>query len=74
MHEPLSKSQQALGGRQLGDMTRDQLADWIDACEKMGRWVKAAKARHGWKKSGQEASLELERRNNRLQKQGDADR
>jgi hypothetical protein len=43
-------------------MTDEQLHDWIDACAKMGLWVKAAKARRSWKKSEQDAVTELERR------------
>ena len=62
MAEPLSKSQQRLRGRKLTDMTIGQLRDWIDACDKMERWVTAAKARRGWKQSGQEAERELQRR------------
>jgi hypothetical protein len=62
MSEPLSKSQQHLRGRNVADMTTDQLRDWIDACAKMERWVTAAKARRSWKLSGQHAQQELERR------------
>ena len=63
MSEPLSKSQQALRGRTLTDMTEDQLRDWIDACNKMEVWPHTAKkARHDWKLGGNEAMAELERR------------
>ena len=62
MAEPLSKSQQQLRGRSVGDMTDDQLRDWIDACEKMESWVKASKARRSWKLSGHDAEAVLERR------------
>jgi len=43
-------------------MSDDQLRDWIDACDKMERWLTAAKARRGWRLSGIEAEHELERR------------
>ena len=62
MSEPLSKSQQSLRGRKLVDMTDEQLRDWIDACYKMERWLNAAKARRGWRVSGEQAEEELERR------------
>ncbi|MBI1314554.1 hypothetical protein GC176_24945 [bacterium] len=62
MLEPLSNSQQQLRGRKVQDMTVDQLADWIDACFKMERWVKGNKARRSWKLGGEEAKAELERR------------
>ena len=45
MNEPLSKSQTELQGQDLGDMTVEQLFDWLDACSKMERWVKPQKAR-----------------------------
>lgn len=47
MAEPLSKSQQALRGRKLCDMSVERLKDWIDACDKMELWVGYAKARRG---------------------------
>ena len=62
MAEPLSKSQQALRGRKLCDMSVEQLKDWIDACDKMELWVGYAKARRGWRKSGIEAENELKKR------------
>jgi len=62
MAVPLSKSQQQLRGRKLADMTIDQLRDWIDACEKMERWLKPAKARRTWRRSGLEAREKLQRR------------
>jgi len=62
MGMPLSQSQQRLRGRKIADMTDDQLRDWIDACTRMEKWVKPAKARRSWKQSGQEAMEELERR------------
>lgn len=62
MAEPLSKSQQALRGRKICDMTEEQLRDWIGACLKMEKWVGAAKARRGWRLSGIEAEQELNSR------------
>jgi len=62
MAEPLTKSQQKLRGRKIVDMSNDQLKGWIAACGKMELWVKPAKPRRAWKKSGQEAMAELERR------------
>jgi hypothetical protein len=60
--DPLTKTQQALRGRDLRDMSPVQLRDWINACEKMERFVKFNKARRGWKQSREEALAELERR------------
>ena len=62
MAEPLSKTQQRLRGRKICDMTDEQLRDWIDACEKMNKWLGAAKARRGWRLSGIKAEEELRRR------------
>ena len=60
--EPLTKTQQALRGRDLRDLSLDQLRDWIDACEKMEQWVKDRKARRGWKQAREQTVAELERR------------
>lgn len=65
MAEPLTPSQQQLRGRNISDMTVEQLRDWIDACDKMETWVGAAKARRGWRQSGIEAEAELARRDKR---------
>ncbi len=62
MGEPLTKSQQKLRGRDVKNMTEEQLYDWIEACEKMERWVKFNKARRTWKASRQAAEQELARR------------
>jgi hypothetical protein len=43
-------------------MSADQLRDWIDACNKMERWVDAKKARRSWRLGRQEAFEELARR------------
>ncbi len=45
MQQPLTKSQQELRGRSLCEMSIGQLHEWIDACDKMERWVDAKKAR-----------------------------
>lgn len=58
--EPLTKTQQALRGRNLRDLSPDQLRDWIDACEKMEHWVKYKKARREWKQSREQAVALLE--------------
>jgi hypothetical protein len=60
MTEPLTKTQQSLRGRKIVD--NEQLRDWIEACEKMEKWVGYAKARRSWRLSGIEASDELEHR------------
>lgn len=60
--EPLTKIQQALRGRDLHDLSLDQLRDWIDACEKMEHWVKYNKARKEWRQSHEQTVAELERR------------
>ena len=62
MSESLSQSQQQLRGRKLGDMSEDQLRDWIDACRKMELWVKASKSRRAWRLSGLEAQKLLDLR------------
>jgi hypothetical protein len=59
MNNPLTKSQTALRGRDLRDLSAEQLGDWIDACTKMECWVGANKARRSWKRSREEASAEL---------------
>lgn len=64
--EPLTRSQQALRGRKIVDMDDAQLADWIDACNKMEIWVKPAKARRSWKQGRLAAVTELERRRRHL--------
>ena len=63
MPEPLTKSQQQLRGRKIVDMSDEQLRDWIDACDRMERWVSASKARRSWRIGGIEAENELQRRN-----------
>jgi hypothetical protein len=62
MIKPLSRNQQQLRGRKIHELTDEQLVDWISACSKMENWVGVRKARHGWKKSEQQARAELERR------------
>lgn len=60
--DPLTKTQQALRGRDPRDLSLDQLRDWIDACKKMEHWVKDKKARKEWRKSREQTVAELERR------------
>jgi hypothetical protein len=62
MGEPLTKSQQSLRGRDVSDMSIEQLREWIDACTKMELWVKPAKARRSWKLGRECAIAELEKR------------
>ena len=69
LSQPLSKSQQALRGRKIADMTDAQLVDWIEACQKMETWPRIdGKARRGWKASRAAAELEVERRASKRQK------
>jgi hypothetical protein len=69
LSQPLSKSQQALRGRKIADMTDAQLVEWIDACQKMEAWPRIeAKGRRGWKDSRLAAELEIERRATKLSK------
>jgi len=49
-------------GIPVPDMSDEQLRDWVDACRKMELYVKPAKARRSWKRSGQQAVAEIERR------------
>lgn len=65
MNEPLTKSQRELRGRSVGDMSIEQLRDWIDACTKMENWVGFKKSRRDWRLSREEASAELVRREER---------
>ena len=60
MTESLTKSQQALRGRDLRDLSIAQLHDWIEACTNMERSVKFNKARRSWKRSREEALAELD--------------
>ncbi len=62
MADPLTKSQQALRGKRVPDMTDAQLRDWLEACAKMELHVKPAKARRSWRSSAQEAEAELQKR------------
>ena len=50
------------------DMSDAQLEDWIDACAKMEVYVKAAKVRRSWKRSGSDALAEVERRARRTER------
>jgi hypothetical protein len=59
---PLTKSQQALRGRDVRDLSIEQLHAWIDACTKMEHSVEFKKARRSWKRGREEALAELARR------------
>jgi hypothetical protein len=62
MKNPLTKAQEALRGRQIADMTEQQLRLWIDACDRMEVWSHTpAKARRGWKRSREVAADALQR-------------
>jgi hypothetical protein len=66
MKNPLTKTQEALRGRKINDMTDGQLRQWIDACDRMEKWKHTpAKARRGWKASGARAEAQLATRNRR---------
>ncbi|WP_435021548.1 hypothetical protein TA3x_002433 [Tundrisphaera sp. TA3] len=58
----LTKSQMALRGRDLRDLSVEQIRDWIDACTTMERSVKFNKARRSWRQGRSEAFQELIRR------------
>jgi hypothetical protein len=60
--EPLTRSQHALRGKKVSDMTDAQLRDWLDACAKMELHVKPPKARRSWKSAALEAEAELQKR------------
>ncbi len=60
--DPLTKSQQALRGLALCDMSIAQLRDWIAACEQMDQMANHKKAPRGWQKSRELAVKELESR------------
>jgi hypothetical protein len=62
MNDPLTKSQRDLRGRNIRDLSVEQLQDWIDACTKMERWVDFNKARRSWKRGREDATAELARR------------
>ena len=63
MSVPLSKSQQALRGRKLVDMSVAQLKDWIAACDAMEVWkFTPSKARRDWKRGREAAVAEHVRR------------
>jgi hypothetical protein len=63
---PLSRSQEILRGRKVGNMSVEQLREWIDATNRMDEWKDTpAKARRGWKASRAKAGAGLERRRRR---------
>ena len=73
MEMPLSKSQRELRGRDVRDMSTEQLHDWIDACSMMERWVDSNKARRSWKRARAEALAEVSRRRPRLPEVSEGD-
>jgi len=62
MSAVLTKTQNALRGRDVKTMTKAQLIDWMDACTRMEVTVKPAKARRSWKRAREAARTELARR------------
>jgi hypothetical protein len=60
--QPLTREQEELRGRDVRELTETQLGVWLVACERMERWVKAAKARRSWKTAAAAATAELARR------------
>lgn len=64
---PLTKEQQALRGKKITDMTLHELRIWIEACNRMEKWITGAnKARRSWASSGVEAEEELRKRLEKL--------
>lgn len=61
---PLSKNQEKLRGRKVSDMAIEELKSWIEACNRMEKWVSYNKARRSWTQSRMEAETELEKRIN----------
>jgi hypothetical protein len=59
-NNPLTGEQEGLRGRRVEHMTDAQLLLWIDACERMRRWVKPAKARRSWTEGRRRAEAEIE--------------
>lgn len=68
--QPLTREQEELRGRDVREFDETQLRVWLDACERMERWVKAAKARRSWKTAARETRAELARREARSQRRG----
>ncbi len=48
-------------------MSFEELKSWINACDRMEKWVKFNKARRSWTESREEAIIELEKRKNATQ-------
>lgn len=65
MNNSLTKEEQKLRGKNISDMTLDELKIWINACDKMENNVKANKARRSWTKSRDESINEIEKRLNK---------
>ena len=66
--QPLTREQEELRGRDVRELDEAQLRVWLDACERMEHWVKAAKARRSWKTAARETRAELARREARAQR------
>ena len=58
----LTRKQEALRGREVIDMTNEELVLWIEACDLMEVTVKPNKARRSWKRGGEVGRAELARR------------
>ena len=71
MQSPLTRQQESLRGRRVEDLTDEQLLIWLDACDKMMRWVKPAKARRTWKAGRERAEAEIATRQERAARRRD---
>ena len=67
--QPLTGEQDALRGRDVREFTDAELRLWLDACDRMERWVKSAKARRTWKAGAERANAELARRTEKARPQ-----
>ena len=59
MDNPLTKEQEQLRGKKIVDLSTEELGIWIDACERMEKWVTDNKPRRSWTKSREKAEHEL---------------
>lgn len=62
MDSPLTSKQEKLRGKKLVDLNSEELSIWIDACERMEKWVSSNKARRSWAKFRKKAQHELNKR------------
>jgi hypothetical protein len=72
MAEPLSDSQQRLRGKDVRTMAKEQLIDWIHACNAMEKWVSHNKARRGWKQGRADAEAEIQKREEKAKRKSAA--